>query len=82
VTEFAQPNFPYGPNRTMQLQAPAGTTTFPLPYEFEQTCTSAAGGGSISALWHDQYRPGLSDACQLYIKLGGDGSGTIALAYF
>jgi len=82
VTQFAQPNFPYGPNRTMQLQNPAGTTAYPLAYEFQQTCTGAAGEGSFAAGWNDQYLPGLSDACPLYIKLGGDGSGTIELAYF
>lgn len=82
VAQFAQPFFSYGPDRTMQLQNPAGTTSYPLAYEYAQSCTGASGSGTFDAAWDDQFLPGLSDACPLYIKLGGSGAGTITLSYF
>lgn len=82
VTKFAKPYFPYGPGRTMQLQNPSGTTSYPLSYEYSQSCTGAYGAGSFTAVWNDQFLPGISDACTLYIKFFGNGSGSISLKYF
>ncbi len=82
VTQFAQPWFSYGPNRTMQLQNAAGSTAYPLGYEYDQSCTGASGSGSFNFEWNDQYLPGLSDECALFIKLDGDGSGDVALKYY
>ncbi len=82
VTQFAQPFFQYGPNRTMQLQNPSGSTGYPLQYEYKQSCTGASGTGTFNATWHDQFLPGMNDQCPLYIKLEGNGSGNISLSYF
>jgi hypothetical protein len=82
VTQFAKPFWTYGPNRTMQLQNGGGTTSYPLNYEYAQSCTSAGGIGTFSGVWHDQFLPGLSDACPLFIKLKGSGSGTVKLKYY
>jgi hypothetical protein len=82
ITQFAQPWFTYGPNRTMQLQNPSGATSYPVDYEYQQTCTGAEGSGSFEHQWDDQYLPGISDQCPLYIKLDGDGAGAINLGYF
>lgn len=79
VTQFA--DWPYGPNRTMQVQSPSGTA-YPVPYTYEQSCTGASGSGQIDAAFDDQYLPGLSDACPLFIKLQAGGSGAISLRYW
>ncbi len=82
VTKFAKPFWKYGPNKTMQLQNPGGNTSYPLGYEFAQSCTGAYGTGTFDSVWDDQWLPGLSDDCTLYIKLFGSGSGNISLSYF
>lgn len=82
VVQFAQPWWNYGPGRTMQLQNPGGTTQYPVDYEYAQQCTGASGAGTFESEWDDQYLPGLSDECPLYIKLLGDGGGTISLKYY
>ena len=79
VTQFAP--WPYGPNRTMQLQNPTGSG-YPIPYEYEQTCTGASGSGQFDTNFDDQFLPGMSDACTLFIKLLGSGNGTISLRYW
>lgn len=81
VTRFAKPFWPYGPNRTMQLQNPSGTA-YPVPYSYEQACTGANGSGQFDSNFDDQYLPGLSDACPLFIKLKADGNGIISLRYW
>lgn len=82
VVQFAQPWWNYGPNRTMQLQNPSGTTQYPLDYEYNQDCTGASGSGTFEHAWDDQYLPGISDQCPLYIKLFGSGGATVSLNYF
>ena len=79
VTEYAP--WPYGPGRTMQLQSPSGSA-YPVPYQYAQSCTGASGSGQIDAAFDDQYLPGLSDACPLFIKLMSDGNGVISLRYW
>ncbi len=81
VTRFAKPFWQYGPNRTMQLQNPSGTA-YPTPYEFEQSCTNATGSGQFDGNFDDQYLPGISDACPLFIHLMGNGNGIISLRYW
>src|SRR5690606_33284888 len=81
VTQFAQPDWPYGPGRTMQVQNPAGTV-YPVAYEYEQSCTGADGSGQFDSNFDDQYLPGLSDACPLFINLLGQGDGTLSLRYW
>ncbi len=82
VTQFANPQFNYGPNRTMQLQNSGGSTSYPLSYEYSQTCTGAAGSGNFDHGWDDQYLPGLDDDCPLFIKLQGNGAATVSLNYY
>jgi hypothetical protein len=82
VVQFAQPFWNYGPGRTMQLQNPSGTTSYPLDYEYAQACTGASGSGTFDSGWDDQYLPGISDQCPLFIKLKGNGSGTFGLNYY
>jgi hypothetical protein len=79
VTQFAP--WPYGPNRTMQLQNPTGGG-YPIPFEYEQTCTGASGSGRFDHNFDDQFLPGMSDACTLFIKLRGSGNGNISLRYW
>jgi len=81
VTKFAKPNWKYGPNRTMQLQNPTATA-YPVPMEYKQTCTGAKGTGQFDFHYDNQYLPGLSDACTLFIKLKGLSSQSIALRYW
>jgi hypothetical protein len=82
VVQFAQPFWNYGPGRTLQLQNPAGNTAYPLSYEYKQACTGANGTGTFNATWDNQYLPGISDQCPLFIKLNGPGSSSITLNYF
>ena len=83
VTKFAKPNWKYGPNRTMQLQNPtASANAYPIPIEYKQTCTGAKGTGQFDFHYDNQYLPGLSDACTLFIKLKGKSNQTIALRYW
>jgi len=81
VTKFAKPNWKYGPNRTMQLQNPTATA-YPVPLEYKQACTGAKGTGQFDFHYDNQYLPGLSDACTLFIKLKGKSNQTIALRYW
>jgi hypothetical protein len=81
VTQFAQPNWTYGPGRTMQVQS-SGGTSYPVGYEYTQSCTGASGAGQFDSAFDDQYLPGLSDQCPLFIKLMGSGSGSITLRYW
>jgi hypothetical protein len=82
VVQFAKPFWTYGPGRTMQLQNPSGNTTYPLDFEYAQSCTGAGGAGRFDHAWDDQFLPGISDQCPLFIKLSGNGSGSIGLKYF
>jgi hypothetical protein len=81
VSQFAQPDWSYGPNRTMQLQNSAGSG-YPVTYEYVQSCTGASGSGQFDGNFDDQYLPGLSDACPLFIKLLGDGNASLSLRYW
>jgi len=81
ITRFAKPNWKYGPNRTLQLQNPTGNR-YPVPYEYKQTCTGANGSGQFDVNYDNQYLPGMSDACTLFIKLEGAGNGTLSLRYW
>lgn len=81
VTRFAKPTWKYGPNRTMQLQNPAGNV-YPLEFDYKQACTNRQGSGRFDQNFDDQYLPGLSDACTLFIKLKGQGDGLISLRYW
>ncbi len=79
VTQFAP--WAYGPNRTMQLQNPSGSG-YPIPFDYQQTCTGASGSGQFDHSFDDHYLPGISDACPLFIKLRGSGNGNISLRYW
>lgn len=79
VTAFA--SWPYGPNRTMQVQNPSGNS-YPVPFTYQQSCTGANGSGQFDHNYDDQFLPGMSDACPLFIKLQGSPTGTIALRYW
>lgn len=81
VTQFAKPNWKYGPNRTMQLQNPAGNA-YPVEFDYKQVCTNKQGNGRFDHNFDDQYLPGLSDACTLFIKLKGTGNGIVSLRYW
>ena len=65
----------------MQPQTPSGATTYSVSYEYLQSCTSASGSDSFDGPWDDQYLSGISGACPLSIKLGGDGAGTLEVSY-
>ena len=81
VTRFAKPNWRYGPNRTMQLQNPTGNA-YPVEFDYKQACTNKQGSGRFDHNFDDNYLPGLSDACTLFIKLKGRGNGVISLRYW
>ncbi|HEY6724635.1 MAG TPA: hypothetical protein VI197_11415 [Polyangiaceae bacterium] len=81
VTRFAKPSWKYGPNRTMQLQNPAGNA-YPVEFDYKQVCTNQKGSGRFDHNFDDQYLPGLSDTCTLFIKLKGRGNGIISLRYW
>lgn len=81
VTRFAKPNWRYGPNRTMQVQNPTGNA-YPVEFDYKQACTNKQGSGRFDHNFDDQYLPGLSDACTLFIKLKGGGNGIISLRYW
>jgi hypothetical protein len=66
----------------MQLQNPSGSTSYPLSYQYKQTCTGAAGSGAFDHPWDDQYLPGMDDDCPLFIKLQGGGAASISLNYY
>lgn len=67
--------------RTMQLQSASGGS-FPVPYEWSNSCASSGGTGEFTGSWQSKNLTPTSSSCSTLIKLQGNGQGVITLRYF
>lgn len=66
--------------RTMQLQPNDGT--YPVPFEWSNTCSDAGGADIFSHDWDNRFIGPTSEECGTLISLNGSGDGNITLRYY
>jgi hypothetical protein len=68
--------------KVMLFQNVNGTTEFPIPFEWVNTCSGSSGSGVFTNNWQDKFLNTTNSACPTLIKLNGSGAGTIRLRYW
>jgi hypothetical protein len=66
--------------RNMQLQPDQGT--YPVPFQWSNTCTGRSGSGTFNYNWDNRVIGPVSMSCATLISLKGSGTGNITLRYY
>jgi len=65
----------------MLLQS-AGSGSYPVPYQWQNTCAGSEGSGTFTSDWQSETIGPTNSDCATLIDLNGSGSGTITLRYY